>query len=110
MKYWCNCFATLLVLFFLTNEINAQDTTCIYGSVFEKFPESKPLDFYCLDANYGLVLGKKKSKNPFKFVFLDSNLIVKSQVDLSFPSNSFVNSLVVDNKPYLFFSKTNAFF
>ena len=108
MKCWCNCFATLLVLFFLTNEINAQDTTCIYGSVFEKFPESKPLDFYCLDANYGLVLGKKKSKNPFKFVFLDSNLIVKSQVDLSFPSNSFVNSLVVDNKPYLFFSKTNA--
>lgn len=69
MNYWSICLAFLFFLLTPFSELISQDTVCLKGNEFDKTAESKPTDFYFLENNFGLVLGKKKSKIPYKFIF-----------------------------------------
>ena len=108
MNYWSICLAFLFFLLTPFSELISQDTVCLKGNEFDKTAESKPTDFYFLENNFGLVLGKKKSKIPYKFIFFDSSLNASTQYDFPFEPQSFVESLVVNEQPHLFFSRTNA--
>ena len=102
-------YLTFLIYFFSCSlAINGQDTNVVFGSVQNKLPNSKPIDCFQLEENYGFILGHNKTKAPLNFFFFDSSFSLLKQSEIKHSAASgFIQSLIINNQPHLFCSKTN---
>ena len=108
MKCTFKYFTFLSCLFSCFLAINGQDTNVVFGSIHNKMPNSKAIDFFELEENYGFILGNNKTKEPYKFFYFDSIFSFLNETEIKLSAKSgFIQSLIINNQPHLFCSKTN---
>ena len=108
MKYIVKYFTLLICFYSHFLAVKGQDTNVVFGSVQDKMPYSKPIDFFKLEKNCGFIIGDKKTKLPYKFFFFDSSLALISETEIKFSANAgYVQSMFVNNQLHFFCSKTN---
>ena len=108
MKYIVKYFIFLICFYSHLLAVKGQDTNVVFGSIQEKMPNSKPIDFFQLEKNCGFIIGEKKTKLPYKFLFFDSSLTLISESEIKFSANAgYVQSIFVNKQLHFFCSKTN---
>ncbi len=108
MKYIVKYFIFLICFYSHFLAVKGQDTNVVFGSIQEKMPNSKPIDFFQLEKNCGFIIGDKKTKLPYKFLFFDSSLTLISESEIKFSANAgYVQSIFVNKQLHFFCSKTN---
>ena len=108
MKYIVKYFTFLTCFFSCFLAINGQDTNVVFGSIYDKMPNSKPIDFFQLEKNYGFILGDKKSKAPHNFFYFDSVFSLINQTEIKHSAESgFIQSLIINKQPHLFCTRTS---
>ena len=95
MKYIVKYFIFLICFYSHFLAVKGQDTNVVFGSIQEKMPNSKPIDFFQLEKNCGFIIGDKKTKLPYRFLFFDSSLTLISEAEIKLSANAgYVQSIV----------------
>ena len=95
MKYIVKYFIFFICFYSHFLAVKGQDTNVVFGSIQEKMPNSKSIDFFQLEKNCGFIIGDKKTKLPYRFLFFDSSLTLISEAEIKLSANAgYVQSIV----------------